>query len=94
MLFNNFTYILFFLLVTLFYFVIPEKLKWSYLLVISYGFYMNWNPSYALLLLSITTISYIVGISIEVKKTKNYCSNRHNTLPTTSDNIQIYEFYQ
>lgn len=65
MLFNSFTFLLFFPIVTLLYYLIPHKLRWGYLLLVSYGFYMNWNPSYALLLIGITFVSYIVGLSVE-----------------------------
>lgn len=65
MLFNSFTFLLFFPIATLLYYLIPHKLRWGYLLLVSYGFYMNWNPSYALLLIGITLVSYIVGLSVE-----------------------------
>ena len=65
MLFNSFAFLLFFPIATLLYYLIPYKLRWGYLLLVSYGFYMNWNPSYALLLIGITLVSYIVGLSVE-----------------------------
>lgn len=64
MLFNSFSFLLFFPVATLLYYLIPHKLRWEYLLLVSYGFYMNWNPSYALLLLCVTIVSYIISISI------------------------------
>lgn len=64
MLFNSFSFLLFFPVATLLYYLIPYKLRWEYLLLVSYGFYMNWNPSYALLLLFVTIVSYIISISI------------------------------
>lgn len=67
MLFNSFTYILFFPLVVLLYYIIPNKNRWLYLLLVSYGFYMNWNPVYALLLLFVTIVSYFAGLFIKNK---------------------------
>lgn len=74
MLFNSFTFLLFFPITTLLYYLIPHKLRWGYLLIVSYGFYMNWNPSYALLLIGITLVSYIVGISVEKNRKKGIIS--------------------
>ena len=70
MLFNSFPFLLFFPITALLYYLIPNKLRWEYLLLVSYGFYMNWNPSYALLLLFVTIVSYIVSISISKSKEK------------------------
>lgn len=71
MLFNSFTFLLFFPIATLLYYLIPHKLRWGYLLIVSYGFYMNWNPSYALLLIGITIVSYIVGLFLERKRKRS-----------------------
>lgn len=74
MIFNSFKFLLFFPITTLLYYLIPHKFKWIYLLLVSYGFYMNWNPSYALLLLGITVISYTVGLSTERNRRKQTLS--------------------
>ena len=74
MLFNSFTFLLFFPIATLLYYLIPHKLRWGNLLLVSYGFYMNWNPSYALLLIGITLVSYIVSISVEKNRKKGIIS--------------------
>lgn len=71
MLFNSFAFLLFFPVATLLYYLIPHKLQWGYLLLVSYGFYMNWNPSYALLLIGITLVSYIVGLSVEKSRKRS-----------------------
>lgn len=72
MLFNSFTFLLFFPIATLLYYLIPHKLRWGYLLLVSYGFYMNWNPGYALLLIGITLVSYIVGLSVEKSRKQSF----------------------
>ena len=61
MLFNSFSFLLFFPIVTLLYFLIPHKLRYLWLLVASYFFYMCWNPKYALLLAASTVIAFISG---------------------------------
>ena len=63
MLFNSLEFILFFPIVCLVYFLLP-KLKWRtlFLLVASYYFYMCWEPTYALLLLTSTAITYVSGL--------------------------------
>ncbi len=66
MLFNSFAFLLFFPIVAVVFYLIPS-LKWrnSFLLVASYYFYMNWEPTYALLLLASTTITFFAGLLIE-----------------------------
>ena len=39
MIFNSFSYLIFFPVVTLLYFVLPRKIRWVWLLVSSYYFY-------------------------------------------------------
>ena len=65
MLFNSIGFFIFFPIVTAAYFLIPHKYRWIWLLISSYYFYMCWNPKYALLLATVTIISYIGGLLIE-----------------------------
>ena len=58
MLFNSFEFLIFFPVVTLIYFTIPRKVRWVWLLVMSYFFYMNWNAEYALLMAASTVVTY------------------------------------
>lgn len=64
MLFNSIDFLCFFPIVALFYWVLPHKVRWVWLLVASYYFYMCWNASYALLILTSTVITYLSGILI------------------------------
>lgn len=64
MLFNSFEFLLFFPLVSIVYFLIPHKIRYIWLLLTSYFFYMNWNAKYALLLFGSTFITYVAGIMI------------------------------
>ena len=69
MLFNSFQFIVFFPVVLIVYYVMPDRIKYLWFLVSSYYFYMCWNAKYALLLLTSTLITYISGLLIEkIKK--------------------------
>lgn len=76
MLFNSFSFLLFFPIVVIAYYVMPKKLRHVWLLVCSCYFYMCWNPRYLLLILFSTVITYACGLLIEradtIKK-KKYC---------------------
>ncbi len=75
MLFNSVAFLLFFPLVCIFYFAIPsDKIKTRnlFLLVVSYYFYMNWQPAYALLLLTSTVVTYLAAIGIASATKKSH----------------------
>lgn len=65
MIFNSVDFFIFFPIVTILYFLIPNKIRWVWLLICSYYFYMCWNPKYAILLAISTIITYLSGILIE-----------------------------
>ncbi len=65
MLFNSLDFLIFFPIVVLVYFAIPNKMKYLWLLVASYYFYMCWNAKYALLILFSTAVTYASGILID-----------------------------
>lgn len=62
MLFNSFSFLIFFPIVLAVYFVVPKKTRYIWLLVVSYYFYMSWNPKYAALIGLSTVITYLSGI--------------------------------
>lgn len=64
MLFNSLDFLIFFPVVTLIYFLIPHKVRYIWLLICSYYFYMCWNAVYALLLFTSTAITYASGLAI------------------------------
>lgn len=70
MLFNSFHFLIFFPIVTLIYFLIPYRVRWIWLLITSYYFYMCWNPKYAILIATSTLITYLSGIFISNSKDK------------------------
>ncbi len=61
MLFNSYQFLIFFPIVTAVYFLLPRKVRWFWLLVMSYYFYMNWHAEYALLMASSTLVTWICG---------------------------------
>lgn len=65
MLFNSMDFLIFFPLVLIIYFVIPDKVKHLWLLVSSYYFYMCWNAKYVVLILTSTIITYASGLILE-----------------------------
>lgn len=76
MLFNSFAFLVFFPIVCIVYFTIPSlKYRNLFLLAASYYFYMNWQPVYALLLLTSTAITYLAAAGIDrfpEKRTKRF----------------------
>lgn len=79
MLFNSLAFLLFFPIVCVLYFCIPAsqlRLRNLLLLVASYYFYMNWEPAYALLLLTSTVVTYLAALGIgyfKEKRKKKVC---------------------
>lgn len=78
MLFNSIQFLIFFPIVSLLFYIMPRKVRYIWLLISSYYFYMSWNPKYALLLACSTYITYVSGVLIDryntsqtVHKTRN-----------------------
>lgn len=65
MLFNSLQFLLFFPLVTLVYFLLPQKYRWVHLLLASCIFYAAFVPIYILILFITIIIDYLAGILIE-----------------------------
>ena len=65
MLFNSLSFLIFFPVVVGIYFIIPRKVRWVWLLIASYYYYMSWNAKYALLLAASTGITWLSGLLID-----------------------------
>lgn len=65
MLFNSVEFIVFFIIVTTLYFLLPHKFRWFHLLIASCLFYMAFIPVYILILFVTIAIDYVAGIMIE-----------------------------
>ena len=64
MLFNSVEFLIFFLLTTIIYFLLPNKYRWLHLLIASWIFYSFFIPIYSLILFSTIVIDYFAGIII------------------------------
>ena len=84
MLFNSLDFLIFFPIVVLLYYCIPNKFRYIWLLVCSYYFYMCWNVEYALLLLASTGITYVSGILIDRLRE----SKQQSIQESTQDRVQ------
>lgn len=91
MLFNSLDFLLFFPVVCILYYAIPS-LRWRnlFLLIASYYFYMNWEPVYALLLLTSTVVTYLASLGIDKYE------NRKKTILAISiiANLSILFFFK
>lgn len=65
MLFNSLEFLIFFPVVCLLYFPLPQALKKPWLLVCSYYFYMCWHAGFALLIFVSTLSTWVCGFFIE-----------------------------
>lgn len=79
MLFNSSQFLVFFPIAALGYFLIPYKLRYIWLLICSYYFYMCWNPVYALLMLFSTAITWLSGFVMEQVKSLSMEENKKIT---------------
>lgn len=70
MLFNSLDFLLFFPIVCLLFFGLPQKYRWLMLLVASCYFYMYFIPIYILILAGTIVIDYFAGILIEQNQGK------------------------
>lgn len=70
MLFNSQEFLIFFPIVVLVYYVIPKKIKYIWLLITSYYFYMCWNVKYVILIAFSTIITWLSGILLEKTEEK------------------------
>ncbi|WP_188548573.1 MBOAT family O-acyltransferase [Hymenobacter qilianensis] len=64
MLFNSFEFLVFFVVVTTLYYILPHRHRWWLLLGASCGFYMAFIPAYILILFFTILIDYVAGIQI------------------------------
>lgn len=65
LLFNSIEFWAVFVLVLLGYYVIPKRMQWAYLLVVSYAYYVFMSVPYTVLLLASTLLTYMVGRFLE-----------------------------
>lgn len=92
MAFNSFHFLIFFPIVVLLYYIIPRKMKRTWLLIASYYFYMSWNYKYSVLILTSTVITYISGLLLD--KTASLKSRKCIVALSFVSNIGILIFFK
>src|SRR4030095_17163275 len=65
MVFNSFAFMCFVPVVSILYFLVPQKYRWLHLLISSCVFYMFFIPIYILILIFTIVIDYFAGILID-----------------------------
>ncbi len=75
MLFNTMQYFVFLPIAVFGYYILPQRVRYIWLLIVSYYFYMQWNPLYVILLFLCTFLTYICGRIIgSLKELETNCS--------------------
>lgn len=92
MLFNSFSYLVFFPTVVIAYFLIPHHLRWLLLLLASCFFYMFFKPVYILILATTIVIDYYAGILIASTDLKH--KKKIFLLISIITNIAILSFFK
>lgn len=90
--FNSLTFLIFYPIVLLLYFILPLKYRWVMLLAASYYFYMSWNASLIFLILFTTVISWVCSLIIE--KTESKAKKRLCLIITLVVSLGILFFFK
>jgi alginate O-acetyltransferase complex protein AlgI len=85
--FDSFQFAVFFPIVVTIFWCTPNRWRWLVLLISSYYFYMCWRAPYAILLVLITAIDFIVGISLA--RTSRPKARRAILLASLASNLGI-----
>lgn len=70
LIFNSINFLVFFPIVAVLYYILPDKFRWSYLILVSYIFYLSFVPIYILVLFLMITIDYLAALGMEAKQGK------------------------
>ena len=79
MLFNSLEFVVFFLSVLLLYYIIPQKIRYVWLLIASYIFYAAWNVKYLALLFGITIATYLCALLIDSVEKNDWAEKKKKT---------------
>jgi len=90
MLFNSFSFFIFFPVFTIGYFLLPFRYRWLWLLLASCIFYMAFVPVYILILFFTIIIDYIAGIMIE----KTLKHKRSFLIISIAANVGVLSFFK
>jgi alginate O-acetyltransferase complex protein AlgI len=61
-LFNSLLFLIYFVIVTANYYLLPHKFRWIWLLIASCYFYMYFKPVYILIIFFTIIVDYIAGL--------------------------------
>lgn len=89
MLFNSFDYLMFFPIVVIVSFIIPSKIRYVWLLIASYYFYMSWNAVYGLLIASCTIVTFLCGLSIDWIRNRAWAEKKQQFCKTAVLTISL-----
>ncbi|MEN0054048.1 MAG: MBOAT family O-acyltransferase [Mucilaginibacter sp.] len=91
MLFNSLLFLVFFLVITITYYLLPHKLRWMWLLAASSYFYMYFKPIYILIILFTIIVDYGAGILIEKSSGR---ARKFYLILSLVTNIGVLAFYK
>lgn len=96
MLFNSFSFLIFFPAVVTVYFLIPRKLRCLWLLAASYYFYMSWNAKYALLIAGSTFVTWVSGLLLGMceEKGSSLAAKKWIVAVSFTVNLSILVFFK
>ncbi len=96
MLFNSYTFLVFFPVIVLLYYTIPKRYAWVFMLFASYYFYMGWRAEYALLLAGATVSTWVCSIIIDYLVKKGAKAWQKNTVMALGIifNLSILFYYK
>ncbi len=92
MIFNSISFVLFYIIVTALYFLLPHRFRWLMLLIASCYFYMAFVPIYILILGFTIVIDYYAGIYLEA--TKDLKKRKQLLLCSLVANIGVLVFFK
>lgn len=91
MLFNSLLFLVFFVIVTVTYYLLPHKLRWIWLLAASSYFYMYFKPTYILIILFTIIVDYCAGILIQNSQGK---TRKFYLILSILTNVGVLAFYK
>ena len=76
--FTDYLFMPLFVVVALLYYIIPKKIRWFYLLIVSVAFYCTWNADVLPYILTAVTVAWISGLLIErnYQKLQNHLDSK------------------
>lgn len=82
MIFNSIDFLLFFPVVVFIHYLLPGKVRYLWLLLCSYVFYMSWGKKQGLLLLGVTILTYVSGLLLEGARRRQMPQEKRKRLMT------------